>query len=152
MTAETTTGAAPGRSHEHGVLLALLLVANLGLLAMGLFLEPDERGFGTHEKLGLQPCFPLKMWDIPCPGCGVTTSVTHAAHGDLVTSFLTQPLGLLLALTTVALLVYGLWLHVTGGDLWARLHALPWREVWMSVGGVAALAWIYKLASVRGWL
>ena len=152
MTGDTTTGPAPGRSHEHGLLLGFLLLANLGLVAMGLFLEPDERGYGTHERLGLQPCLPLKLWNVPCPGCGVTTSVTHAAHGDVVTSFLTQPLGLMIAASAVALFLYGLWVHATGGDLWVRLHAWRWREVWMSLCGVTLLAWVYKLASVRGWM
>ncbi len=40
-----------------------LLLALLALL--GLALEPDPRGHGTHERLGLQPCLPMERWALP---------------------------------------------------------------------------------------
>lgn len=33
----------------------------------------------------------------PCPGCGMTRAVIHAAHGDLAQSLHTHPLALILA-------------------------------------------------------
>ena len=58
------------RSTEHWFLVLSAAATVLGLLAVAVFLEPDPRGYGTHEKLGFAPCLPMELWEIPCPGCG----------------------------------------------------------------------------------
>lgn len=62
------------------IALSLLLVT---LLAMAGSLSPHPAGFGTHEQLGLQPCFTLRLWGIRCPTCGMTTAWAHAVRGQL---------------------------------------------------------------------
>ena len=86
------------RTPEHWVVLLGSLGGLVVLVLLGLFVEPDPRGHGTHESFGLAPCLFVELWDLPCPGCGVTTSLTHAAHGHPLASFLAQPLGFALAL------------------------------------------------------
>ena len=71
------------RSKEHWIVLALAWLALGGAFLLGRFLEPDPRGFGTHEQLGFRACLPVELWNVPCPGCGVTTAVTLAVHGEL---------------------------------------------------------------------
>ena len=93
----------------------------------------------------------MAVWDFPCPGCGVTTSVTHAVRGDLLRSVTVQPLGLVV---TAAVLLFAGWAaigHVRGRDLWTELRgANPYR--WSSLGVlVLVLSWMYKIAVVRGW-
>lgn len=144
--------ATPRRSAEHGVLLAGVSAA-LGALALfGLFVKPDPRGFGTHEVLGLPPCLPMDRWNLPCPGCGVTTSVALAAHGQVVRSFLNQPFGALVALAVPVVFVWAWTLHLRGRDLRVELARLPAGLVGLGIVAVAALAWLYKFALVRGWL
>jgi hypothetical protein len=139
---------AAGRSIEHGFVLATALSGPVFLLAFGLWLSPDPRGFGTHEKLGLPPCMFMKWFHLPCPGCGVTTSVALAAHGRILESAKTQPFGLLVALAIPAAAIWAIAGHLRGRDLYRdltsiRLGAWTW---WLA--GVIALAWAYKIVVV----
>lgn len=144
--------AMPRRSAEHVVLLAGATAA-LGLLALfALFVKPDPRGFGTHEALGLPPCLPIELWNVPCPGCGVTTSVALAAHGHVGQSFANQPFGALLALSVPFAFAWAWVLHLRGRDLRVELGRLPAGRVAIGIVVVASVAWLYKLALVRGWL
>lgn len=46
---------------------------------------------------GGQPtCIVRILFDLPCPGCGMTRAWVHAAHGDLVGAFWLNPFGLVL--------------------------------------------------------
>lgn len=49
-------------------------------------LDPDPRGFGTHEKLGLPPCTFRQLFGIPCPSCGMTTSISNFVRGRFIES------------------------------------------------------------------
>lgn len=109
--------------------------------------RPDPRGFGTHEQLGLAPCRAMDWFGVPCPGCGVTTSVAHAAHGDLVASFVTQPFGLLVAaaipLGAAAMCATAL----RGGDCSELLSRWTTKRVTLFVAAAAAFGWIWKLCA-----
>jgi hypothetical protein len=72
--------------HDRGMALAILL-CGLVLLGTAASLEPDPRGFGTHEQLGLPPCGFEDRTGIPCPTCGVTTSFAHFARGQVLEAF-----------------------------------------------------------------
>lgn len=133
----------------------LFIGSNLALGVLGAFalwVEADPRGFGTHEKLGLPPCAPMELWNIPCPGCGVTTSFALAAHGHVLASFVNQPFGCALALS-IPLFAFWAWrVHLRGLDLRdeiAKRSTWPWA---VGATSIIALSWLYKLARVRGWL
>jgi len=139
------------RQPEHWVILGGAVLAPSGLFLLGLLLEPDPRGFGTHEKLGMRPCMPMELWNVPCPGCGVTTSVTHAVRGDLLGSLGVQPFGLVVVFGILAFLGWALMGHLRGRDLWDDLSHIRWSR-WMTIAGVLmGIAWVYKTAAVRGW-
>ncbi len=140
-----------GRSGEHWVVLAVSVLGVAVVVALGLLLDPDERGFGTHEQLGFRPCFPLVAWDLPCPGCGVTTAVTYAAHGDLVASIRTQPFGFALVAGALVFLGWALVQHLRGRDLWLEVTTRL-RASWLQAALALFLAaWVYKTGVVRGW-
>jgi hypothetical protein len=136
------------RSREHWLVLGGALAVALGLGIAGLVLHPDPRGFGTHEQLGLQPCLPMTLWGIPCPGCGVTTSVVLAVHGRLAAALATQPFGLLLALVGTVFAVWAPLAHVSGRDLWSDLGRVAWRRLLPLAATALVLAWAYKLWAV----
>jgi len=140
------------RSREHALVLLLALAAPLALFVLGRALRPDPRGFGTHEQLGFGPCWPMAHWNLPCPGCGVTTAVALAAHGEELASLRTQPLGLALLLATLAGGAWALVGHARGRDLALELARFHRPAVWLSAGTFALGAWLYKIALVRGWL
>lgn len=135
----------PRRSGAHLLILGLILslVASMVLLAVAT--EPDPRGFGTHEQLGLSPCRMMEYTGVPCPGCGVTTSVTLAAQGRPLDSFLVQPLGLLCALALPLLAVWAVRGHRRGDDLYDVIarRKKPWVRASLVI---VALAWVYKIA------
>jgi hypothetical protein len=148
----TAAGARPRPSREHWLLLALGLGALLGLVVLRLWITPDPRGVGTHEQLGMRPCMTMDLWNLPCPGCGVTTSVTLAAQGHFASSIQNQPFGFAVF---GAVLVYAGWALVgffQGADLWKRWQAWNSRPWLWILGSLCAASWLYKLLLVRGWL
>ena len=124
----------------------------VALLLLGLVLHPDPRGWGTHEQLGFRPCLPMRLWNFPCPGCGVTTSIALVAHGRPLEALRTQPFGLVALATVLAAAVWALAGHARGDDLHAELPRVAWARWIRLLGTLALLAWTYKIALVRGWL
>lgn len=98
----------------------VLAVWSLFLLAgfaLALHLEPDARGFGTHQQLGLPPCTVRVLLGIPCPSCGMTTSFSHFIRGQFVEAFHANAAGLLLA-TACALQIPWCWNSIRRSRLW----------------------------------
>jgi len=122
----------------------LLLIAASSVLGVAMELQADPAGLATHEQLGLPLCGVLVATGLPCPTCGMTTAFTHAAHGNLIASFLTQPAGMLLALLTAAAAMTALWSLVVGMPL-GPLTRWAWRPrtFWVAVL-VAGTSWGYK--------
>lgn len=86
-------------------LAALLGAGLLATLLVASRLEPDSRGRGTHEQLGLPPCTFALFSGWRCPACGMTTSWALATHGRVWEAFEAHATGTLLA---IAALVVGL--------------------------------------------
>jgi hypothetical protein len=124
----------------------------LVLIVLGVFVDPDPRGFGTHERLGLPPCKPMLWWNVPCPGCGVTTSVALAAHGRFWASIRNQPFGFIVAMAVPAFAAWCLWHALRGRDLNNALHSVRVGRWGFVLAGAMMLAWIYKVALVRHWI
>lgn len=135
---------ARGRGAGHYAILLGLWLATLGVLMLGLWLEPDPRGFGTHEQLGFAPCQMLESTGVPCPACGITTSVTLAAQGEFARAWFVQPIGWLLAWLTPLLAILAAWQHRQAQDLaelWSR-RRLPWIRIGLALG---LAAWFYRM-------
>jgi hypothetical protein len=132
------------------VLLGGSLLATLAIVVLGLWIQPDPRGFGTHEQLGMSPCHFLAFTGLPCPGCGVTTSVALAAHGSFAQSFWNQPFGLLVTVVAPLAALVAVVQHARGRDLGETLRAS--RPMWWATGlGLAGVgSWIWKIAAMRG--
>lgn len=113
-------------------------------------LSADEAGHGTHEQLGLPPCMWAQSFDAPCMTCGMTTAFTHAAEGDLWTSFVTQPMGMLLAVATAAVFWVGLFVAVTGSRLGEHAARLLSTRVLLLTAALGGAAWVYKIVVWNG--
>lgn len=133
------------------MLLALAPLVLASLVAARFWLEPDGRGVGTHERLGLAPCLPMELWNFPCPGCGVTTSVTLAAHGRLLDSLRNQPFGFLVAVGLAAFVLLAPLVHLRGRDLWRELLEVRLARWFPVLATLLVLSWLYKVSLVRGW-
>jgi len=132
------------RSVGHWIVLAASLAAPLGLFAARTLLTPEPQGFGTHEQLGLPACQSMNWFGLPCPGCGVTTSVAWFAHAQVLESFRTQPLGFLIGVLALLSAPLALMQVARGRDLGDGLGRWNRREVWLAFGAYALVAWAYK--------
>jgi hypothetical protein len=101
--AALTTGTRAGL-----IALGLLLA---GLLVTARWLVPDSSGIGTHEQLGLEPCFTLRLWHIRCPSCGMTTAWSHTMRGHFDEAVLANAGG---AITCMLAMVISPWTLVSG--------------------------------------
>ncbi|MEW6073543.1 MAG: DUF2752 domain-containing protein [Planctomycetota bacterium] len=151
---DEAAGDAPARrrSLEHWIAVGIAGGTAAGLAAMALLLAPDPRGYGTHQQLGLLPCLPMELWHLPCPGCGVTTSICLALRGDPWGSVVNQPFGFLVALFLVGFVAWAAVAHLRGRDLGADVRRLRPERALKGLAVLGALAWAYKIAIVRGWI
>lgn len=119
-------------------------IACLAVLAVASGLTPSAEGHGTHLQLGMPACGWAVQTGTPCPTCGMTTAVAHAARGNLGTAFLTQPMGAIGAVLAAATFWVGLHIALTGSRLGVVYSGmLRPRVVWI-FAGVAAASWAYK--------
>jgi hypothetical protein len=81
----------------------------------------------------------------PCITCGMTTSFSHAARGQLVRSFLAQPMGCVLAITTATAFWPALWGAWVGARVDRMLAPLARTRVLWGLGLGLLAAWGYKL-------
>ena len=130
------------------VIAAVLFFGAATLLVLGLRLEPNLAGIGTHQQLGLAPCGFLMTSGLPCATCGMTTAFSYAVHGKLIAGLVAQPAGLVMALITAACAIISLWALFNGMSL-APLMRWLWRPatVW-AWGAIVIGAWIYKSLTV----
>jgi hypothetical protein len=151
--AEGRSPVAPARAiASTRVTSAIVALATLAVLITAWVLQPSADGLGTHRQLGLPACGWVASADLPCPTCGMTTAFSHAAHGDLLSSFRTQPLGMLLALGTAIVTLAAAWTAVTGSMLAPFLGAmLGPRHAW-TLGILLLLAWGWKILDHKGLL
>lgn len=131
-------------------MLASTFVALALFIVLGFIVHPDARGFGTHEQLGLPSCKLMDWTGVPCPGCGVTTSVAFAARGHVIESLRTQPFGLVMALTILVLPLWALVAHFSGQDLYRSIQSRRAGKIGIALAVLLGLAWIYKLVMVLG--
>jgi hypothetical protein len=145
-----TDEATSSRQRLHGrqrTLAALLGVGLLCPLAVAAFLQPDRRGHGTHQQLGLPPCSCEVMFGVPCPSCGSTTAFAHTVRGQLPQAVQANAGGtLLVALFALS----GPWLLLSA----ARGRWLVWVPSGPRVALIAAaiatvmvIDWIFRLCS-----
>ena len=133
------------------VLVKLVLIGLcLTPLVIAVGLEPDHRGHGTHEQMGLEPCGYLVETGRPCPTCGMTTAFANTVRLRLPSAFAANPGGLFLALVCMAIPIYIV-------DSWRRrLPASRFFQTWLGRRwliisiAVLLLGWIIKLQTFAG--
>jgi len=80
-------------------ILAIAGLAMAGVLVTAALLEPASKGMGTHEQLGLSPCYFPEKLGVPCPACGMTTSWAHLMDGNVRASAEVNLGGFMLCIT-----------------------------------------------------
>jgi hypothetical protein len=137
-------GSTGPRSRAHWLWTAGAALACLGLVVLGLA-TPSPDGTGTHVQFGLPPCAAMALFGLPCPGCGVTTSMALAADGRFADSLANQPLGFALAASAAVFILWALWAQVSGRDLHGDMRRLNRRWAYVTLAVVLVGAWTFKL-------
>ncbi len=123
------------------------------VLGVGLWLNPNAAGLGTHTQLGFGPCPFYMRYGIPCPTCGYTTAVSHVAHGQWISAILTQPAGAAVGFMLVGALSLGLVALATGRWYGPGLLWLGWRleRIILLVTALFLGSWLYKVLATSAW-
>lgn len=121
---------------------ALVLV---GLFALACWLEPDPRGYGTHERLGLPPCAFATITRTPCPSCGMTTAFAWLVRGNLARSWAANPAGLGLAMFGLAAIPWLLGMAVEGRPRGFRTLEQSLTLLVVACVAFSLLAWFLRL-------
>ena len=126
-----------------------LLITTLGVAVLGvaLFLEPDPRGFGTHQQLGLPPCGFRWLTGFSCPGCGLTTSFAHGIRGSWLRAAVANPIGLALFFAVCLTIPLGVVAVLRGwsfGQVIDRFALDRWALVFAAA---AILVWIARISA-----
>ena len=127
------------------VLLTLWSLFLLTGFAVAGRLEPDPRGFGTHQRLGLPPCSFMDLFAIPCPSCGMTTSFANFMRGRFVQAAHANVAGLLLAVVC-AVQIPWCWKSVYSGRLWKITQPdVALLSLLLTLSGICLAQWILRV-------
>lgn len=114
----------PGGVRRNSVPTVLIAAVMLGA---SFVVQPDPRGYGTHEQLLMPPCLFHLVTGEPCPFCGMTTGFAYMVRGETLAAAranLMAPVGFVL---TILALLGGLYGLCTGREwvpTWVRSGAL----------------------------
>lgn len=104
-----------------------MLVICVAVLVLSFLLQSqpgDHVGISFLKGLQLPPlCMSKELFGISCPGCGLTRSFVHLAHGDVSASINSHRLGPLLALLVAIQIPYRLWSLYVSEKKWPSLRA-----------------------------
>ncbi len=126
----------------------LFFVPPLLVVATAALLTPNPEGHGTHTQLGLPPCGFYVFTGVPCPGCGLTTCFAYMVRLDVIGAATANPFGIMLFLTTVAVIpvsIVGLVRGLPVIETLDRLHADKWAIL---LAACSLTVWIVRVATI----
>ncbi len=129
--------------------LAGAILASLAVVGAARALDPDPRGYGTHESLGLPPCGMMLVAGIPCPSCGMTTAFAHASRLQFEESLQAHPCGLLMfvsVLVVVGVAMAGLVGPLSPERVESWVIRFPWWKAGIGFFTFLFLIWGYRIA------
>jgi len=127
---------------------ATVFVLAAAVLTTAALLTPDPSGVGTHQQLGLPPCGFLVVTGLPCPACGMTTSFSHMIRFEAVSACISNPIGAMLFLLTVAAVPvsgYGLLRNRRVAPMLERLHV---DKIAILVAVALVVTWGVRVAAI----
>lgn len=131
-------------SHKHTLNLGLV-IAIIAIFLLLRSLTPDPSGIGTHRQIIPIPCLFHYLLGIPCPSCGMTTSLAYAVHGEWLSSLKAHPFGLPFLVLLLALLAQSL-RGILFNKAWWRVMEKRWFENTLLCGIVAYIGtWIIRI-------
>jgi hypothetical protein len=129
---------------DRGIAVAIILIA-AAMVVLLLMLQPDPRGVGTHEQLGMAPCgWAQGPEGIPCPTCGVTTAACQLVHLHPIEAVITQPFGAALALAGLLLAGAAVFCLARQKSFLDLITWLPYGTIVVGFTVLLLASWLYK--------
>lgn len=127
-------------------------IVNAGILGLTIsalvvlsLLTPAPSGIGTHQQIIPVPCLFRLVIKIPCPSCGLTTSVVYLLHGDIINSIKAHLLGLLFMMALMAILFTSI-IGMIKNRAWWKIVEKRWFQNTALYGiGLYLGVWIIRL-------
>ena len=119
-------------------------IGALSVLLLARWLEPDPRGFGTHEQLGLPPCGFAQLTGLLCPSCGLTTAFAYMARGFLTPALEAHALGPLLFALTCASIPFASVASARAWPISVTLQRLRAPALAVIIAGTALVYWVVR--------
>ena len=107
-------------------------------------LEPEPKGFGTHQQLGLPECLFRQMFGLSCPHCGMTTSFSYLVRGQVGSAMRANPMGIVLAALLGCLCILMLWSGLTGRRS-ASLNGALLARIGLAYLVMCVLLWLVRI-------
>lgn len=121
-------------------------VASASTLAIASRLEPDPRGHGTHEQLGLAPCAFRTLTGRPCPTCGMTTAFAWTMRGRWSEAWRANPAGCGLAIFVGPIAVWLASCAGAGRPLVVRDFGRALGGLVFAAVGLTMAVWLLRMA------
>ena len=128
----------------------LALISGMGVLTLLLVarsLEPETRGFGTHQQLGLPPCTSVVLFGMRCPSCGMTTSWSLTMRGRLLEAGAVNAGGLFLSIIALAYLPAACYFTYRGIVTRSGWFSLALATSILSALAIAVPQWLLRLST-----
>lgn len=122
--------------------MSVCFLIGFGLAAS---VEPDPRGYGTHQQFGFPPCTFQTVFGVPCPSCGGTTCVAYFVRGAWWQSLRVNA-GVFCLAAVCALYVPWSVCCLWRGRLCGIRSPIP-AVMWIMIllSGIAVLQWLFRL-------
>jgi hypothetical protein len=126
-----------------------MLAMSVAVLGLSFALQIDGSGSvatGWSQRLPIA-CGSRALFDVDCPGCGLTRSFVALAHGDVRQSLAFHRVGFVLAAVVVLQLVYRPWALY---ELRTKIVHHRWPH-WVGYGliGLLIVNWLMKMGQAQ---
>lgn len=130
------------------IISTMIFLLATSLIAALAYLTPSKTGFGTHTQLIPIPCMFRQLLHVPCPSCGVTTSLSCILHGQFIDSLRAHPLGFFFFAIMIIIMIASL-IGIIKNYSWWRVLEKKWLHISV-IYGISALFIVWLLRLILG--
>ncbi|MFH1549427.1 MAG: DUF2752 domain-containing protein [Planctomycetota bacterium] len=127
------------------VIAFTVLILCAGTIVVAACLTPAPNGYGTHTRLHLPPCAFRETTGLPCPSCGLTTSMAYMARFQFGRAFFANPFGCVGFPVVVFIGILGAFSLVSGASFSRIMERFFGLKVLYGLALLLILSWGFTL-------
>lgn len=116
------------------------------IFALLIIITPSSEGIGTHQQIIPFPCLFYHVLKIPCPSCGLTTSLSNLFHGNFIEAINAHPLGPFFLLVFILVFILSINGLVKKRAWWTVFEKRWLQNFVIYATSVYFLVWIVRVA------